>query len=225
MFTQLVMIFSIVFLVWSGNKIFRKSKEINYSSGTLLALSLFFVGFSVFNYAIRDVFIQFEMYKTEYIFYQIGVISQLGGMFLMTMFVCSFVSKLFARTVLIPFAVGSAIFIIIAIVFFPTISIIKQAPLELIPYKVISHPWSSKLINIIFFSLALLFSVLSFSVFLYNAIKIKERRRKIKALFYGFGILFLFLPAILCVFISPIFARLGYVIGAILIYKAFQTKV
>jgi len=224
MFTQLVMIFSIVFLVWSGNRIFRKSKAINYSAGILLALSLFLVAFSVFNYSIRDVFIQFEMYKVQYTFYQIGFISQTFGIFLMVLFVSNFVSKRFARIFLIPFAAGSSLFAIIALLFFPTASIIKPAPFELIPYKVISHPWLSNVINIIFFSVALSFSVLNFSIFLYNAIKIKERKRKIKALFYGFGILCLFLPAILCIFISPIFARLGYVIGAILIYKAFETK-
>lgn len=223
MLTQLVMIFSIVFLVWSGNKIFRKSKEINYSPGIILSLSLFLVGFSVFNYSIRDIFIQFEMYKTQYIFYQIGAISQIFGMFLIVLFVSNFVSKRFARIILIPFIIGSVLFVTTAVLFFPTLSVIKEVPFELIPYKVISHPWPSMVINIIFISIVFLLSISNFSIFLYNAIKIKERIGKRKALFYGFGILCLFLPTILCLFVSPIFARLGYVIGAILMYKAFQT--
>lgn len=52
----------------------------------------------------------------------------------------------------------------------------------------------------------------------------KERKMVIKALLYGLGISFqsLFIP--ICIFISPIFARLGYGIGGLMIYKAFGLK-
>jgi len=46
-----------------------------------------------------------------------------------------------------------------------------------------------------------------------------------KAIMYGFGTSLLISAAIPCVFISPVFARIGYGIGAILTYKAFGMKV
>jgi hypothetical protein len=53
----------------------------------------------------------------------------------------------------------------------------------------------------------------------------KERKAAIKTLFYGLGISFegLFIP--LCLFISPTFARLGYGIGALMVYNAFNMKI
>jgi len=53
----------------------------------------------------------------------------------------------------------------------------------------------------------------------------KNRKVMIKALLYGLGISFqgLFIP--LCIFVSPIFARLGYGIGAFMVYKAFGMKI
>jgi hypothetical protein len=53
----------------------------------------------------------------------------------------------------------------------------------------------------------------------------KEKRLAVKALLYGLGISFegLFIP--LCLFISPTFARLGYGIGALMVYRAFNMKI
>ena len=46
-----------------------------------------------------------------------------------------------------------------------------------------------------------------------------------KAILYGLGISLLLSSAIACIFISPVFARIGYGIGAIMTYKAFGMSV
>ncbi|MBZ9572447.1 hypothetical protein KJA15_03895 [Patescibacteria group bacterium] len=225
MFIQLVMLTSIICLLWGGKRILQKSKTINYSPGKLLAWGLLSIAFSIFSYAIRDVFIQFELYKIQYVLYQIGGTVQAIGILLIFWFVFQeFVPRFFIK-IIFPIIIGGIVFMIIAIAFFPTMSIIEEAPLEPVPYKVISHPWQSNAVNIAFFSLIIGFSILIFFIFLYNSIREKEKKGKIKGLLYGLGILLLFLPALLCVFISPIFARIGYTIGAILIYKAFGMKI
>lgn len=53
----------------------------------------------------------------------------------------------------------------------------------------------------------------------------KNRRRIEKAIMYGFGVALLLASAIACLYISPVFARIGYGIGAILTYKAFGMKI
>lgn len=44
-------------------------------------------------------------------------------------------------------------------------------------------------------------------------------------LYYGMGIAYLLFPAMLCIFVTPIFARLLYVPGAILLFMAFRGEV
>ncbi len=44
------------------------------------------------------------------------------------------------------------------------------------------------------------------------------------ALYYGLGIAYLLFPAMLCIFVTPIFARLLYVPGAIFLFLAFRQE-
>lgn len=69
------------------------------------------------------------------------------------------------------------------------------------------------------------FFVLAFVLLIAVVAIAKERKKMVKALLYGLGVSFqgLFIP--ICIFISPIFARLGYGIGAFMVYKAFGMKV
>ncbi len=53
----------------------------------------------------------------------------------------------------------------------------------------------------------------------------ENRKRMVKAIMYGLGMSLLLSSAIACVFISPIFARIGYGIGAILVLKSFGMKI
>jgi hypothetical protein len=113
---------------------------------------------------------------------------------------------------------------LISIMFLPMVSLESEAPLEVIPYKVVRHPWELDFVNKAFFLSIIFLSFVVIFVFLYNIKGQKDKREKVKGLLYGSGILLLFLPAILCVFVDPIFARIGYTVGAILIYNAFRIK-
>jgi len=224
MFTQLVIIISIICVAITANKILEKRKMINYPGGLSLPLGLFSVAFAIFAYGIRDILIQLDKYDLQFIFYQIGGIAQIVGFFLVGIFVSGFLTKKFLRKIILLFWAVYSIAIIIAVLFFPVRIIVKQAILEPFPYKVISLPWESGMINIFFLAGTVVLSLFIFCTFLYNFINIKERNGKLKTFFYGMGLFCLFLPAILCVFISPIFGRLGYVIGAICILFAFRIK-
>lgn len=225
MFTQLVMILSIVCLFWSGNKIFKRSKETNFYAGKILAAGLLFIGFSIVFYAIRDIFIQLGFNEIEIILYRIGGIFQALGTFSLIYFVFRTFSSKKISKIFVPAVAIVVMLLLVAIVFLPMESIEKESPIEIIPYRVITHPWQSKPINIFFLGSILFFSIIILFIFLFNISKEKNNKKNTKSLFYGLGILFLFSPAILCVFISPIFARIGYVIGAFLIYKAFDIEI
>jgi heme O synthase-like polyprenyltransferase len=53
---------------------------------------------------------------------------------------------------------------------------------------------------------------------------VQDRKLRKKVIIYGLGFLFLSLFGMVCVFFSPVYARIGYLIGAILIYKAYSIK-
>ena len=59
----------------------------------------------------------------------------------------------------------------------------------------------------------------------YHLTKMNTKEQKIKGFLYITGILFLFILVPAGMLISPIFSRLGYGIGAILIYRAFSMKI
>lgn len=224
MFTQLVIVISVICLLITASKIIEKGKIVISPGGLSLPGGLLFVAFAIFSYGVRDILIQFGKYDLQSIFYKIGGISQIIGFFLVGIFVSGFLTQKFLRKILLPFWAVYSIIIIIAVLFFPVKTVIKQAVLEPFPYKVISLPWESAAINIFFLAGTFFLSLFILITFLYNFINIKEKSGRLKTLFYGIGLFCLFLPAILCVFISPIFGRLGYVVGAICIFLAFRIK-
>lgn len=53
-----------------------------------------------------------------------------------------------------------------------------------------------------------------------------EKKKEIDvALYYGLGIAYLLFPAMLCIFVTPIFARLLYMPGAIFLFLAYRKEV
>jgi hypothetical protein len=224
MLTQIVMLISIVALFWGSQKIFQKSKKANFPAGKVLALALLFTGISILFYAVRDVFIQFNYLSIEYALYVIGGIMQALGTFAILYFVFKEFAPKRVGKVLLWVVDIITVGLLFSIIFLPKLSIVKLAPIELIPYTVISHPWISNAVNLFFITSVLLFSLFILAIFLRNMRKVESKNAKIKAVFYALGVLLLFSPAILCVFVSPIFARLGYALGAILIYNAFRIK-
>jgi len=283
MFTISVMIFDIFALIWSGVRIMKKSKEVNYSSGKYLAWGLILVGIAIFFYAARTVIVQFgEQYywADQYLLYRPGTFIHSIGLFLAFLFVYKeFTPKLFAKITSIP-VLGSMLYLAGMFAIAKVTRGIKTAPLE--PFKMIitNYPWTSPKTAQIFLFITIGVPFIILGIFLYNALKgnklksilygvgipilgfvgmigiwkpaflpfdfakgtylgifiaaiililstifiARERKTVIKALLYGLGISFqgLFVP--LCIFISPIFARLGYGIGALLVYKAFGMK-
>lgn len=207
-----------------GAKILSRARTTNYSVAKFLAIGLLFVGFAILLYSIRDIFIQFGKINIQYSFYQAGVIFQtMGGLFIFAFIYKEFASKLFTWLTS-PIIVGGAFLIMFAVLFLPTMQIVKEASLEPIRYVLINHPWESMAMNIAFLVIIVTFSFSIFSIFLYRTLKMKGRKAKMKGLLYGVGLFLLYIPTLISVFISPIFARIGYGIGALLIYRAFKIK-
>ena len=115
--------------------------------------------------------------------------------------------------------------ILIGLISFPLVDEIIQVPFEPFPYKVMKHGPGEELGSITIF-LFTFSPILLIGIVLYNTtLKLEEKKLRKKGFFYGMGFLFLFLPALICLFISPIYARWGYLVGAILLFKAFEAEV
>jgi len=285
MFTLLVIAFDVLALTWSGVRILRKSKEVNYSSGKYLAWGLILLGIAIFSYGLRSIVIQFGpsfYWVDQLIFYRPGTVIHATALFIAFSFVYKeFAPKLFAKITAIP-VLGSMVYLAYLMAFAPeTRKVVEQAPLEPIKFRMTNYPFSSPITAQVFLYITVGAPLVILGIFLYNALKTeklkalffgigvpvisflgivgmwkpamlpfqlssgtykglfvlaiillllsifaaKNRKVMIKALLYGLGISFqgLFIP--LCIFISPIFARLGYGIGALMVYKAFGTKV
>lgn len=224
MFAQLVMISTIILLFLAGNRSFKTSQKINYFPGKMLSLGLFFVAFGIFTYMVRDILTQFELYKFQLIIGKIGIFFHtLGGVLILRFLTQEFTPDRLKQPFFLICLLTITI-VLIGLIKFPLVSETIQAPFEPFPYKVIRYAPAGAPSNITIF-IFILGPFLLTSIVLYNTIKLEERKLKIKGLIYGMGFLFLFLPSLVCLFISPIYARWGYLIGAILVYWAFRMKV
>lgn len=225
MFTQLVIYSTVGLLIYNGLKIFQKSREIKYFPGKIFSLGLFLVGTGIFLYAVRDIFVQFEMYKIGgELLIKVGGFLHVLGCILLIWFIVSQFSPGHLKKV---FSILGCLIVFIGIVIYvslPLKSELIQAPFEPFPYKVIRNFPEPKAANLTVITAIITACVSLFGIVLYNALKLEEKKLKKKALFYGLGFLLLFGPIYLCVFVSPIYARWGYLIGAILIHKALEIK-
>lgn len=223
MFAQLVMLSTIVLLSLVGSKAFWQSRRINYFPGKILSSGLFFVALGIFIYAVRDILTQFGLYELELTVGKSGIFFHvLGGVLILRFFTQRFASERF-RQICFLACLAFIVIVLIALTVFPLTSETTQAPFEPFPYQVRKHSPTGMPAYLVIF--IFIFSpILLTGIVLYNTIKIEEKRLKTKALFYGAGFLFLFIPSLVCLFISPIYARWGYLIGATLLYKAFQMK-
>lgn len=202
----------------------KRSQELSYTPGKFLAGALLLSAFSLAFYSIRDVLVQYGLLDVQYAFYAIGAIIQGTGGYLMIVFATTGFTSSRTQKIILPITGVLVALTVLAIAFGPTITIMKEAPFEPFPYLVVNHPWENMALNIAFL-LSILFLVgLVFGVFLSQLRKTGTPQRRKKLLFYAFGIAFLFLPTILSVLVSPVFARIGYLVGAFLISKAFAMK-
>lgn len=224
MFTQLVMLLTIILLLLVSLETFKQSRRTGYTTGKFLAFGLFFVALGIFSYSIRDILTQFEFYQWELTIGKIGILFHiLGGALMLRFLTQLFMSPRFKRI----FFAASIIYIavvLVALILSPLVSEKQQAPLEPLHYEIIRHEpseMSAHFVLIVFIFGPLLLT----SIVLYNTIQLEEKVLKIKAWLYGGGFFFLFIPSIICLFISPIYARWGYLLGAFLLYKALRMKI
>ena len=224
MFTQLVIATSIVSILITVNKVLEKRKFSSNSSNLSLPLGFLFVALALFCYGIRDVLIQFDFSRLEFIFYKVGGFLQLVGFFLVGIFVSKFLPGKILNSLVLAVWFLYSVFMTIAIFFFPVRTVVQQAVFEPIPYKVISHPWESALANSVYVFGGVILTLLVLFVFSYNSTTLNDKNSKIKTLLYGVGIFSLFIPTLLCLFLSPVFGRIGYIIGAIFIFIAMKIK-
>jgi hypothetical protein len=218
------MISTIVLLSLVGKKALQKSQMINYPSAKILSLGLFLVAFGIFTYMVRDILTQFGLYRFQLMIGKTGIFFHtLGGVLILWFLSQNFVSESFKKAFFLV-SILTIIIVLIGLLNFPVASQIIQAPFEPFPYKVIRQAPVGKINNLIIF-IFILGPALLTGIILYHTLKLKEKKLRTKGLFYGAGLLFLFIPSLICLFISPIYARWGYLIGAILIYKAFGMKV
>lgn len=226
MITQLVMFSTIILLFLTGGRIFKKSRETEYTFSLLFAIGLILIGLGILFYAIRDIFIQYGMMEIQIELLMIGgVIQILGGVLVFIFF-----SKEFTQKVIFYYTnISAFIAWVVAVIFIEKIvpigSELERAPLEFIEYYVVRNYPETILGATILTVMFIYLSALILGIILHNSLKIEDKKAKTKGLFYGLGILFLIVPMVLCILISPIYARIGYLIGAILIYKAVNMKV
>lgn len=223
MFAQLVMLSTIILLSLVGRSAFLQSQRINYPVGKILPLGLLLIAFGIFTYAARDVLTQFKLYELELLIGKVGIFFHaLGGVLILRFFIQTFASERL-RKICFFACLALIIFVLIALTSFPLISETLQAPLEPFPYQVRKHSPDGMSIGLVIF-IFILSPLLLAGIIFYNTTKVEEKKLRTKALFYGAGFLFLFIPSLVCLFISPIYARWGYLLGAVLLYKAFKIK-
>ncbi len=224
MVTQLVMLSTIVILSLNGFKLLFRSKKYNLPSVRIFAYGLFFVALAILFYVIRDIFVQFERYDIQTQLLTIGGFLHIIGAYLMLWF---FTKEFAPKTVKYVFYTLFGLALVsfgffVSGKLFKIESEIQNAPLEPFPYQVVRNYITDPVGIAILYGVIFIISFLILVIIIYNSLRIKEK--KIKGLLYGFGAGFLVVPMIVCALYSPIFARIGYLIGSILIYQAFKIK-
>jgi len=225
MFTQIVMFSTISLLFWTGNRIFQRGKEKRYFPAKIFALGLFLIAFGIYFYAIRDIFIQFKMLEIQIKLLMLGgFIQTMGGILIIWFMVKEFVSRSFFKYITYVLFTVWIVTLMFSQKIVPMASELQRAPLEPFPYFVVRNYPTTTQGNIFLIITLILISLLIFGIILYNSLMVKEKELRMKGLFYGLGVLFLIAPMVICTLISPIYARIGYLVGAILIYKTFGIK-
>jgi len=219
------MFLTIILLSWTGTNFYYKAKKMAYFPGKVAGIGLIFIGLGILMYSVRDIFVQLEMYKIQENLLLFGGIFHILGSILLFWFVCGFIKEELRN---ISFGIG--LILIILMVFSTRIisfgSEIIQAPFEPFYYIVVRNfITESDFLSLLFLWISLLTPFLILGIISYHVLKLKEKNLRQKGLFYGFGFVFLTFPmVIICMLISPIYARWAYLIGAILIYRAFQME-
>ena len=219
------MLLTIVLLFWVGVNFYHKAKKMVYFPGKVASVGLIFIGLGILMYSVRDLFIQLEMYKIQENILLLGGVFHILGAILLFWFVCGFIKEELRK---ISFGIGLILIILtvlsMGIIAFDSETI--QAPFEPFHYTVIRNFIAeSGFLSSLFLWISLLTPFLMLGIISYHILKLKEKKLREKGLFYGLGFVFLTFPmVIICMLISPIYARWAYLAGAILLYRAFQME-
>jgi hypothetical protein len=228
MITQIVMISTIILLSFCGAYFYKKSKKTNFPSARVFSLGLFLIAVAVLFYSIRDIFVQMQKYEIQKNFLVVGGFLHIIGAYLILWFLAKEFGKK-AYRYFYYFLFGVLLFgfgLFLTGKFFKLGSEVQKAPFEPFNYYVVRNYLEDPSGNIILWSVIITISILVLSITFTNLLKEKGNKEAIKkGLLYSFGIWFLIGPMIICATLSPVFARIGYLIGAILIYLSTKIKI
>ncbi len=212
-------------LIWSGVRIYRRSKVIKYYLAELLALGLILFGiFPIFG-ILRNIVAQWELHQLDEIFYRVTVFLGASGIFLLLLFILkSFTPKRFSLIFILILLI-SFIIIWMGNFFLPLKMIsLPIAPLmEPLPVKQTVYIFEWAPANSIWAFGGAFFGLLAISIFLYNGIRSKNKKIFRKSVIYGSGFSLLIFPILFC-HISLTIAFILFGIGGLLIHKAFGMK-
>lgn len=229
MITQLVMLSTIILLSVSGSYFLKRGRKLRFLAVEIFAWGLFLIALAVLFYSIRDIFVQLKMYDIQKNLLVVGGVLQIIGAFL----ILWFFTKEFGPTgyfkYIYYFLFAFTLFIFTLFLsgkIFKIGSEIQKAPFEPFDYYVVRNYLQDPSGEIILFAIIILISFLIILITIFNVWKEKGNKEAIKkGLLYGFGIWFLIAPMVICATLSPVYARIGYLIGAILIFSSLGKKV
>lgn len=229
MFTQTVMILTIIFLALTGVNFYIKDRNAPYPGSKIMIIGIFAVAIGILAYAARDIFIQLGQRGPQEAALQLGGVFHLLG----SIFIFWFISKKFISRPLGRIFILLGVVIMVTTVFSlnigPTITKeASQALFEPFSYEIVRPYVEMEEIvypGVLVFAWQFLAPFLLLGIILFHVLKLEDPAQKRKGIFYGFGLFFLFFPMLICMFVSPIFARWGYLAGAFLLYKAFQMEI
>lgn len=227
MITQFVMILTVYLLLWTGINLWKKGRKLQNRFVRIFSIGLFFIAFAIFIYSVRDIFTQFGFYDIQERLLTIGGIVHIVGAYFLLLFVTKEFGPKYYKNIFY------ALFFLLLISFalfisgkiFKIGSEIKQAPLEPVNYLVVRNYISDPNGIFILYGIIILISFLILGIILFNILKTPEREIRMKGLLYGLGTWFLIAPMLICALLSPVFARIGYLVGAFLLYKTFNIKI
>lgn len=229
MITQLVMLSTIILLSVSGFYFLKRGQKLKFLSTKIFAWGLFLIALAVLFYSIRDIFVQLRMYDIQKNLLVVGVILQIAGAFLILWFFTKEFGPAGYFRYVYYFLFGFSLFVFALFLsgkIFKIGSEIQKAPFEPFNYYVVRNYLEDASGNIILFGVIFLISLLIILITIFNILKEKEKKEAIKKGFlYSFGIWFLIAPMVICATLSPVYARIGYLIGSILIFFSFAKKV
>jgi len=228
MITQFVMISTVILLILTGKKFFQENRKTKYRPILMFGLGLFLIAFGIFCYAIRDIVFQLGMENIHPQILKLGGFVHFLGNVLILWFICNEFTRIPLLRYVVFILLGIFLFAFFGLLsgrFFVLKSQIQQAPLEPFKYLVVRNYFSEPLANTITLVEIIIICLLIFGIMLYHSLREKDKKLRTKGFFYMFGVLFLVVSMLICMFISPIFARIGYLIGAILIFQATKMKV